>query len=219
MRSGIYILEGLSPVSWLITILACLPGGNEGFSRLEKFAHESVLKRVRIKRDDDDVMSKLISAARDPKVANKIDMTFLTCDAMVIIIAGGDTVSITLSFLFYSLARYPHYVNHLRRELEHTDITDYRRLQALPWINALINETLRLYPPVPTAPLRQTPPEGLRIGERFIPGNVVVSTPLWSLGRLESSYTRADEFLPERWFPGSESIKDRRGFAPFLLRA
>lgn len=161
-------------------------------------------------------MSKLIDAARDTKDRDKIDMHYLSGDALVMIIAGSDTVAITLTFLFYHLALYPQHVKLLREELLNVNITDNRALQSLRHLNALINETLRLYPPVPTALLRQTPPDGLRIGEHYIPGGVTISTPLWSLGRLESSYTRASEFIPERWYPGSDMIKDRSGYAPFL---
>lgn len=146
-------------------------------------------------------------------------MHYLGGDAMVIIIAGSDTVSIALTFLFHNLALEPDHVEKLREELKGVDITDNRTLQSLVHLNALINETLRLYPPVLTAPLRQTTPDGLKIGRHYIPGNVVVSTPMWSLGRLESSYERATEFLPERWYPSSDLIKDSQGYAPFASGA
>lgn len=161
-------------------------------------------------------MSKLIDAARDPSDKGKIDMHWLSGDALVIIIAGSDTVSAALTCLFFHLALLPQHVEQLCEELANVDITDNRKLQPLRHLNALINETLRLYPPVPTALLRQTPPQGLRLGEHHIPGGVTISTPLWSQGRLESSFPQAAEFIPERWYPGSNLIKDQRGFAPFL---
>jgi len=233
MRSGIYVLGRLSPVSWFITILASLPGANADWAKLEQFSEEQVLKRSKLDRDESDVsrschatkrtvtnfhkvMSKLIDAARDPEDKDKIDMHWLSGDALVIIIAGSDTVSAALTFLFHHLALLPQHVQQLREELSNVDITDNRQLRQLRHLNAVINETLRLYPPVPTALLRQTPPEGLRVSERYVPGGVTISTPLWSLGRLESSYTRAGEFLPERWYPGSGMVKDQSGFAPFL---
>jgi cytochrome P450 len=162
-------------------------------------------------------MSKLISAARESGSKRMMDMDFLSADAMVIIIAGSDTVSIALTFLFYHLALFPEHLARLRQELASVDVSSNRALQSLPHLNALINETLRLYPPVPTAPLRQTPLEGLRIGNTLIPGGVTISVPLWSLGRLESSYVKAKEFLPERWLPGSGMILNDKGFAPFLM--
>lgn len=219
MRGGIFIIGRLTPIPWLVTVLSSLPGAAGDFKKLEAFAERSIQNRAKLDRGEDDVMSKLISAARDPTDPSKIDMHYLGGDAMVIIIAGSDTVSIALTFLFYHLTLLPEHVAKLRKELEGVDIAENRALQSLVHLNALINETLRLYPPVLTAPLRQTPAEGLKIGERYVPGKVTISTPLWSLGRLESSYERATEFLPERWYASSGLIKDAQGYAPFLSGA
>jgi cytochrome P450 len=220
VRGGIYVIGRLTPLPWLVTILSSLPGANSDFKKLEAYAEDEIQKRAEMSdRDEEDVMSKLISAARSPSDPSKIDMHYLGGDSMVIIIAGSDTVSIALTFLFYHLALMPEHVSKLRDELKDVDITENRNLQPLVHLNALINETLRLYPPVLTAPLRQTPPEGLKIGEQFIPGNVTISTPQWNLARLESSYVRASEFLPERWYAGSDMIKDARGYAPFMSGA
>ncbi|ORY04755.1 putative benzoate 4-monooxygenase cytochrome P450 [Clohesyomyces aquaticus] len=200
MRSGIYIIGRFTPITWLVTILASLPGANADWAKLERFAQKQVLKRMEMERDNDD-----------------IDMHWLVGDAVTMIVAGSDTVSITLTFLFYNLALFPDCVSKLRKELTGVDIADNRALQSLPYLSALINETLRIHPPAPTSPLRLTPPEGLQIGPYFIPGGVTISVPAQNLGRLETSYTKAHEFIPERWLPGSDMIKDRSGFAPFLL--
>lgn len=146
-------------------------------------------------------------------------MRWLRGNSLFIIVAGSDTVSVALDFLFYHLAVFPQHVKKLRAELDGVDITDNRKLQALQYLNALINETLRLYPLVPTHLLRLTPKEGLSVANRYIPGGVTVPAPLWSQARLESSYARVSEFLLERWYPDSDLMKDQRGFAPFLLGA
>ena len=53
----------------------------------------------------------------------------------------------------------------------------------MPHLNAIINEALTLHPALPSGGLRQTPQEGLTITGQFIPGNVVISAPRYSLGR------------------------------------
>lgn len=55
MRSGIYILGRLSPVSWFITVVASLPGANADWAKLEKFSEEQVYKRSKMERDEGDV--------------------------------------------------------------------------------------------------------------------------------------------------------------------
>lgn len=53
-QSGIYIVGKLTPVSWLVTILASLPGANADFEMLENFGRESALRRIQTNRDDDE---------------------------------------------------------------------------------------------------------------------------------------------------------------------
>ena len=46
---------------------------------------------------------------------------------------------------------------------------------------------------------RLTPPEGLKIGDQFIPGNITVWSPQYVLGHDSHIYAHAEEFIPERW--------------------
>lgn len=55
MRSGIFIIGRLSPVPWLVTLLASLPGANADFDKLERFSHAQVLKRIQREGDQHDV--------------------------------------------------------------------------------------------------------------------------------------------------------------------
>ncbi len=65
-------------------------------------------------------------------------------------------------------------------------MSDHEVLKAMPHLNAVINEALRLHPALPSGGLRQTPKEGLTIAGQYLPGNVIVSAPRYSLGRCES---------------------------------
>ena len=88
-----------------------------------------------------------------------------------------------LIFIFYRLARHPDWAEKLYTELTTCQTLHSTTLQSLPLLNAFINETFRLHPPVPSAGLRDTPPEGITIGDQYIPGGVTVLTPNYSLGR------------------------------------
>ena len=86
-------------------------------------------------------------------------------------------------FLFYQLALDPSRAEKLLDELKEVDIHDLETLRKLPYLNALINETLRFHPAVPTGGYRDTPPEGMIIGGRFIPGNTTVVAPRYTINR------------------------------------
>jgi len=99
----------------------------------------------------------------------------------------SDTTASTLTHIFYHLARDPQQVHKLRYEIApqidtSRDIAPIQ-LQHLNHLNGIINETLRLHPPVPTAIPRLTPPEGIQIGDVHVPGDVTVWCPPYVTGR------------------------------------
>ena len=58
-------------------------------------------------------------------------------------------------------------------------------LQSLPHLNGFINETVRFHPPVSSAGLRETLPEGSTVADRHIPGHMTVVVPVYSLHRCK----------------------------------
>lgn len=105
-------------------------------------------------------------------------------------------------------------------------------LSQLAYLDAVINETLRMHPPVPSGVQRMTPPDGLRIGETFVPGNTIVQIPTHTMFRGVCSFSHfsdlfssrtadarffenPDEFIPERWTTRKELTKDASIFVPF----
>lgn len=212
----------LSPIPWIFPILIKAPRLMDGLNGFISFCS----KQIDIRRVNEpsvpDIMTWLIDAHKsDPDPVHK-DPRWLYGDSRLVIIAGSDTTSATLTYLFYHLCLEPHHIAKLREELEPIftpgSPNECRDIQYAPYLNGVINETLRLHPAVPSGLLRQTPPEGLTIDGTYIPGNVTISTPTWTMGRLKSSYPSPHTFLPTRWFPDPENAKfllDKSTFTPF----
>ena len=87
----------------------------------------------------------LAGFTRDPKV--------LRDQIVAVLLAGRDTTASTLSWTLYELSRHPHAVAKLRDEILTTIGRDrhptYDHLKNMPYLRAVLNETLRLYPSVP----------------------------------------------------------------------
>lgn len=119
------------------------------------------------------------------KVCHKL--TFQKRWQLLILALDSDTVAPTLVFLFYELALHPEKAEKLYQEVKGLDVYDPKVLQRLPYLNAVIKETLRLHPAVPTGGYRDTPSQGMTIGETFIPGNTTIVAPRYVLGRCETT--------------------------------
>jgi tryprostatin B 6-hydroxylase len=99
----------------------------------------------------------------------------------------SDTTGSTLAAIIYELARNPGQKTKLYEELSGVFVPSSRevvheQIAHLDHLNGIINETLRLHPPVPTALPRITPPEGIEIGETYIPGETTVYCPQYVIG-------------------------------------
>lgn len=110
----------------------------------------------------------------------------------------------------------------LQEELEHcfpgSVADDLNRLgKDCDYLNAVIQETLRLWPPVASGLQRITPPEGIPLKSGVhIPGNVVVSTPTYVMHRDPRNFSNPNDFRPDRWMGASkESKHNLKAFSAF----
>lgn len=101
----------------------------------------------------------------------------------------------------------------ISQELTSVDAQDVKAVAALPHLNGAINEAMRLLPAVLTFVTRVTPPEGLEVEGKFIPGNVKIAAPRYSIGRrkfcsfllLPSCLSRSDVMVTHRAATDSRS--------------
>lgn len=132
--------------------------------------------------DQPDIFSWILAAyEKSPKTQK--DIYNLHGDAQLIVIAGSDSVAASLTHLFLELAYDPVLLRALQQKFDALPSLAHDHLLTVELLDAVINETLRMHPPVPSGTQRVTPPEGLDIGDEHIPGNVIVQVPSYTVFR------------------------------------
>jgi len=105
-------------------------------------------------------------------------------DAQLIVIAGSDSVAAVLTHVFFHLAYDPFLADALHADFDALSELSNENLMQVALLDAVINETMRLHPPVASGTQRVSPPEGLWIGDVHIPGDVIIQVV-----RLQPLYT------------------------------
>jgi cytochrome P450 len=129
--------------------------------------------------------------------------------------AGIDTTGDGLCFLMHelSLPRSHHVQQRLREEFVRNPGV---KLDELPYLDAVIKEGLRLFPPIPMSLPRYVPEGGRAISGHHIPGGSVVSCQAFSMHRLdESLFPNPGQYDPDRWIEEKGLAERNRMFFSF----
>lgn len=125
--------------------------------------------------------------------------------AGILIIAGSETTGTFLAGAISQVLKSPHAYQRLVDEIRSTFTTEAEITIAattnLAYMNAVIDETFRIYPPAPAAFPRVVPSPGEDLCGEWIPGGTTVGVPQFAANRSFHNFHRPEDFLPERWLP------------------
>ncbi|KAL5514477.1 hypothetical protein ACEPAG_2565 [Sanghuangporus baumii] len=208
IESGLRSSAIYQHLPWITPLLFRLPFAKQNLLQLRKFGVQCASERKAKGSVTKDLFYHLIdedNIDNDPPTDAEI-----VADGTLVILAGSDTTSTTLSGLFYYLLTNPLDYRRLQKDIDTAfppgegDPFDTLKLSELPFLNAVINETMRLQPPVP-AYLQRSPEAGTggkMIGDEFISEGTAVVVPPYTLFRHPAYFFPAAEtFWPDRWLP------------------
>lgn len=123
--------------------------------------------------------------------------------------AGTDTSFIVLEYAMVQLMRNPHLMTKLQAEVRSTitkgtDIVTEDELHSLPYLKAVVKETLRLHMPAPLL-VPHLSMADCTIQGYTIPSGTRTIVNSWALARDPSCWERAEEFMPERFMEGGSA--------------
>lgn len=152
----------------------------KGPAVIAEYAAEQVEARRNEEKTHDgpqDFVTKLLQAQKERPEAVTDDAIRLSSAANIA--AGSDTTSIALSAIMYNLCKHPVVLDELRRELENSEATGsisspitFREAQGLPYLQAVIKESLRLHPATGFTMPRLVPQGGKHLAGSYFPDKV-----------------------------------------------
>ncbi|XP_062105455.1 cytochrome P450 94B3 [Humulus lupulus] len=161
---------------------------------------------------DEDLLTRLIMAGHDEEVIRDMVINF--------IMAGRDTTSAAMTWLFWSLSCHPDAEKQVVKEIKISDKEtklDYRSLKKLKMLKACICESMRLYPPVPWDS-KHAIADDLLPDKTHVREGDRVTYFTYGMGRMEALWGKDRlEFKPDRWFlePEKETGGSLKKVSPF----
>jgi cytochrome P450 len=159
-----------------------------------------------------DLLSLLLSA-RDEETGEPMPDQQVRDEALTLLLAGHETTANALAWALHLLANHPAEQDLVRAELAALDepatVADLPRLR---YTGAVVNETMRLYPPAWVI-LRHLTQERTIAGYRLAAGSALLFSP-WVVHRDPQWWPEPHRFRPDRWLSG-EVPPHRYAYFPF----
>ncbi|KAJ2820949.1 hypothetical protein FBU31_005062 [Coemansia sp. 'formosensis'] len=207
---GVRALFQLLP-SWLATLLLYPWEGR--YTQFSEYAHKSIATRrhlIAAQANESQECKKpadLLQAfidAEDPMSKVRMDSGQIHGECVLMMMAGTDTVSGTLTWAVHLLMLHPeHYkraVDEVRSQFSQDRVITYSEGRAqLPFIEACLYESLRLAPITGGLLPRMSPKGGITIQGHFIPEGTVIAVNLFAANHHPAFWSQPRVFNPQRF--------------------
>ena len=163
----------------------------------------------------DDLLDHMLSA-QDPETGHRMSPQDLIHNMQFFIVAGHETTALALSWALYLLANSPDHQERARAQVAaqlNGKAAGAEDLAAMPIIEQILEEAMRLYPPVGLL-ARTVLKEDELCGRPMRPGDILF-LPIWALHRHELLWERPAEFDPDRFDPVTGPKRDKYQYLPF----
>ena len=188
----------------------------EARRRLDAVVYDEIARRRRTGERGEDILSLLIDASDEE--GHRLTDRNIRDQVMTLLFAGHDTTTSTVAFLFHELARNPHELRFLLAERDAVlggRDPAFAELMggALPRLDLVLDETLRMYPAAWIGPRRSAKPFELT-GVR-VPAGIPVNYSSWASHHLPDVWGDPEAFRPDRFSPEQRGSIPKGAYVPF----
>lgn len=186
----------------------------QGVNRMKEIADQAINARRGAASGEIPDLLDLLLAGEDPETGRQMNTPELRDNLLTFIVAGHETTALTLSWALYLCAFDPSVQDRARAEV--MNVAKDRDVGAadlpnLPFMRAIVDETLRMYPPAGILSRTATAADEL-CGREVRPGDTVM-IPIYALHRHSLLWDNPDSFDPDRFL--TDKKMDRYAYIPF----
>ena len=169
-----------------------------------------------------DLLQLMIDAESKSENGSKDMLTDeeIIANTIIMLVAGYDTTATLLTYATYCLALHPKVQQKLRSEIEEAVIGDggeikYDTVMGLKYLDAVVNETLRRYPPVPRIEREATEDYELKTLGINLKKGTKIRIPIYAIHHQEEFFPDPYKFDPDRFMPENKDKLMPYTFLPF----
>jgi cytochrome P450 len=183
---------------------------------LDRIVYEEIGRR-RAAPDSgrEDILSLLVAARGENGEA--FSDREIRDQVMTLMFAGHDTSTSTVTFALYELAHHPDALARLCEEQDRVlggaPPTIDQMERELPYLDMVVDEVLRLYPPAWIGPRRAV--RDFEFGGYAVPRGAYVNYVSWASHRLPEVFPEPEAFVPERFTRERKAALPRGAYVPF----
>lgn len=204
---------------WLVILpdksLTWLPTFRKSLEVLNGVVNQVILERRHQNGQYEDLLARLMDA-RDQETGKGMTDEELRDEIMTMLFAGHETTASTMTWTWYLLAKHPEVRGKLRDEARNVlngRLSTVNDLPDLPYTTMVLNEVMRLYPPV-WGIFRNTIADD-HLGQYTITSGTRISIAPYLLHRNPSHFPNPDTFDPERFHPNRAIDIPKYAYLPF----
>ena len=175
---------------------------------------EIIEERTASKSEVNDLLNMLLET-RYEDTGDGMSVQQLIDEIKVLFIAGHETTANALTFTLYLLGKYPEVQEKVFQEIIEIESSTndlVEQLQKMTYLNAVLNESMRLYPPAWITDRQNV--EDDTLGSFYIKKATLIGVSFYELHRNPKYWENPNEFIPER-FLGEQKKQSMQYFYPF----
>lgn len=154
------------------------------------------------------MVAELLKANKSESGEDLMTREQIRNEIIVLFMAGHETTANVLAWTWYLISQAPDVEAKLHDELETVlggRTPEFADVDKLKYTRAILDETMRLYPPVPILSRQALKEDEIR-GRKIPAGSLMLIVP-WLVQRHKKFWKNPDSFMPERFMPGAEKPK------------